>query len=155
MSKLDIANEMRAFDRKDRNYMDDLDESEAKKFSPYILMRWGANVEGDPDLQEWYLRSTNERVNINFFDIKSEHKKLQWLMCTTVSPNMGSVRHYWLSTKKEDRVSTPTIKLLRRLYPNAKLDELELLAKINSLAEIKEYATLHGLDDRDIKKIMK
>ena len=149
MSKLDIANEMRAFDRKDRKYMQDLTEDETKKFSPYVLMRWGASVEGNPDIQEWYLRATNERVNVGLFDVSTtKHKELQWLLCTTASPSMGSHRHYWVSTKKKDKSNTPGAKLLRQLYPGLKQDEIDLLASINTMAEIKKHAKEHGWDDR-------
>ena len=90
MSKLDIANEMRAFDRKDREFYDSLSEDEKKKFAPFLMIRWGASVEGDADLQAYYLMSVNERLNKNFFDISgTQHKKLQWLLASTVSPGMA------------------------------------------------------------------
>ena len=156
MSKLDIANEMRAYDNKDRNYLKSMTEEEAKKFSPYILMRWGASVEGDPDLQEWYLRATNDRVNVNFFDVNStRHKQLLWLTGTTASPGMGNFRHYWLSTKKKDSVSGPAAKLTKHLYPHLKSDEVELMVKINDLKDIKQLAKMHGLDDKQIKEYSK
>ena len=84
--KLTINNEMRVLDAKDRTFYDSLDEQERKKFGVYLMMRYSASVEGSADFQEWYLRSANERVNQNFFDISaSRHAKLLWLMCTTVS----------------------------------------------------------------------
>jgi hypothetical protein len=84
MDKLSIKNEMYQLDTKNRNFVDELSEAERKKFSTYIMLKYCANVDGGPDLQEWYLRATNERVNINFFDL-GKHEKLQWLLCTTVS----------------------------------------------------------------------
>jgi len=156
MSKLDIANEMRAFDAKQRDYMDSMTEEELKKFSPYILMRWGASVDGSADLQEWYLRAVNERINVNFFDVNStRHKKLLWLLCTTASPGMGNQRHYWLAAKKKESAGNATVKLLRRLYPNRKADEIDLLAKINDSKAVKEMARMHGLDDKEIKEYLK
>jgi hypothetical protein len=154
--KLSLNNELRMLDTKHREFYDELEDHEQKKFSPYVMMRYSASVEGDPDFQEWYLRAANERVNQNFFDVStSKHKKLQWLLCTTVSPNMGQMRHYWIATKKEEKLSTPAVKLLRKLYPKMKLDEIELLASVNDIKEIKKYAALHGMDDQDIKKVIK
>ena len=104
MDKLAISNEMLQFDRKNREFYDDLTEEEKKKFSPYLMIRWGSTVEGDPDLQAYYLMSANERLNKHFFDISTtHHKKFQWLLATTVSPGMGKQYHKWLSgTKKEN-----------------------------------------------------
>ena len=48
--KLNIGNEMRQFDRKNRQFYDELTEEERKKFSPYLMIRWGSAVEGSRDL---------------------------------------------------------------------------------------------------------
>ena len=100
---LDIRNEMAQFDRKNRAFYDDLSTEERKKFSPFIMIRWGSAVEGSRELQEYYLMSCNERLNKNFFDINTtQHKKFQWLLCTTVSPGMGKQYHKWLAAKKKE-----------------------------------------------------
>lgn len=150
--KLSIKSELSAFDRKDRSFYDDLTDEEKKKFSPYLMLRYGSCVEGSADFQTWYLCATNERVNRNFFDIStSQHKKLQWLVCTTASPNMGVHRHYWLPTKKSEK-DNKAIKFLTKMYPYAKPDEIELLAKINAKADLKELAREHGWTEEQIKK---
>ena len=59
--KLNIANEMAVFDRKDRTFYDSLTDEERKKFSPFLMIRWGSAVEGSRDLQEFYVIATNER----------------------------------------------------------------------------------------------
>ena len=51
--KLNIANEMRMFDRKVRSFYDELTPEERKKFSNYLMIRWGSAVEGSRDLQEF------------------------------------------------------------------------------------------------------
>jgi len=150
--KLNIQTEMRAYDLKDRDFYDSLTEDEVKKFSPYLMLRYGASVEGSAEMQAWYLMATNERVNVNFFDVNTtKHKKLQWLMCTAASPGMGVKRHYWLATKKDKSVNSKTVKFLATLYPEMKTDELELLASINSTADIKDLARQHGWTDKRIK----
>ena len=83
--KLNIANEMRQFDRKNRSFYDELTAEEKKKFSNYLMIRWGSSVEGSRELQEFYVISCNERLNKHFFNV-SKHPKLQWLMATSVSP---------------------------------------------------------------------
>ena len=153
IDKLSIKNEMLMLDTKHREFYRELDEEERKKFSPYIIMRYAASVDGSAALQEWYLRATNERVNINFFDISAtKHKEFQWLLCTTVSPGMGSQRHYWVAPKKKTDGNNKVCKVLQQLYPNLKDDEIKLLAKINTVDDVKKQARAFGWDDKRIKK---
>ena len=54
-AKLDIKRELNAVDRKVYDFYDNLTDEEKKAFSPYILMRYTSNVQGDADIQEWFL----------------------------------------------------------------------------------------------------
>jgi len=150
--KLHISNEMLKFDLKDRNFFDSLEDDEKKKFSPFLMIRWGAAVEGSSELQSYYLVSCNERLNKNFFDIStSQHKKLQWLLATTVSPGMGKQYHKWLAAKKKETASNKAEKFLSEIYPALKPDEIKLLAQINDKDDLKRLAREHGWDDKRIK----
>ena len=149
--KLSIKSEMIAFDRKNREFYDSLDEQEKKKFSPFLMIRFGATVTGNPDLQAYYLMSCNERLNRNFFDVNTtQHKKLQWLMATTVSPGMGNQFHQWIAPKKKENTNK-TAKFFRELYPHLKEDEIQLLTTINDKDDIKRMARDLGWDDKRIK----
>jgi hypothetical protein len=147
--KLNIANEMRAFDSKDRKFYADLTDDERKKFSNYLMIRWGSSVQGSSDLQAYYLMSCNENLNKHFFDL-SQHPELQWLSATTVSPGLGNFRHDWIKNKKRES-NNKTVKFLRNFYPEYRDDELELLAAINTTDNLKKLAREHGWDDRRIK----
>ena len=151
MDKLSINNEMAQLDTKNRAFYDELNEEERKKFSTYLMLRYAASVEGGPDIQEWYLRVTNERINANFFDL-GKHPKLQWLLCTTVSPAMGRQRHYWQASKKKEGSNSKALKFLTKLYPHLRSDELELLTELNDAKELKALAKTMGMSDSDIKK---
>lgn len=152
MDKLSIANETAQLNKKNRNFFNELTDEEQKKFSTYLIMKYSANVEGSADLQEWYLRASNERVNQNFFDL-GRHPKLQWLLCTTISPGMGPQRHYWIPAKKKDgKINTKLTKFLTKLNPHLKEDDIELLSIINSEVDIKQLAVDMGMSDQDIKK---
>ena len=151
MDKLSINNEMAQLDTKNRAFYDELNDEERKKFATYLMLRYAASVDGSPDLQEWYLRVTNERVNANFFDL-GKHPKLQWLLCTTVSPDMGRQRHYWQASKKKEGSNSKALKFLTKLYPHLRTDELELLAELNDLKELKALAKTMGMPDAEIKK---
>jgi len=148
MSNLDIGTEMRAFDSKNRKFYDNLTPEEKKKFSTFLMLKWGCNVEGSQELQEWYLRVHNDRVNVNFFDL-GRHPKLQWLLCTTVSPNLGNKRHYWLKTKKQE--SRGSYKFIESQFPNLSHEEIELMLELNSVNDLKEFAEQLGWDDKKIK----
>lgn len=141
--KLNIANEMRMFDRKVRSFYDDLTPEEKKKFSNYLMIRWGSAVEGSRELQEFYLIATNERLNKHFFDV-SKHPKLQWLMATSVSPDMGTPRHNWIAPKKKEAGISAKKKQLAQLFPHYKDDEIDLLAKITDQKEINAVLKQHG-----------
>ena len=151
MDKLSINNEMAQLDAKNYDFYDELNEEERKKFSTYLMLRYAASVQGSPDLQEWYLRATNDRINQNFFDL-NRHPKLQWLLCATVSPGMGVQRHYWQAAKKKDSSNNKAIKFILKLYPHLKEDEAELLAEINPEKELKDLAKKMGMTDQEIKK---
>ena len=143
--KLNIANEMKMFDRKVRSFYDDLTPEEKKKFSTYLMIRWGSAVEGSRELQEFYVISCNERLNKHFFDV-SKHPKLQWLMATSVSPDLGSQRHPWIAPKKKQPGASAKRKALTAMYPHYKDDEIDVMMQIVSDKEIKQYLKDSGED---------
>ena len=145
--KLNIANEMRVFDRKDRAFYDSLTEEERKKFSNYLMIRWGSSVEGSRDLQEFYVIATNERFNKHFFNV-GRHPKLQWLMATTVSPGMGTHRHTWISPKKKEAGLSAKKKRLQEIYPHYRDDEIDVMAQVVSNKELDEYDRASGKDKK-------
>ena len=147
MDKLSIHNEMAQFDLKNRAFYDELTAEERKKFSNYLMIRWGSSVQGSRELQEFYLISTNERLNKRFFDI-NRHTKLQWLVTTTVSPGMGKHRHHWIAPKKRELGATGIRKQLIELYPHLRDDEIELMAKINTKKDIDAYVKDSGQDTK-------
>ena len=140
---------MSAYDRKDRAYYDKFTDEQRKSFSTYLMLKYGANVSGSADMQAYYLMATNERVNKHFFEL-GKHPKLQWLCCTTVSPNMGKQYHQWQGSKKKES-NSKAIKFLTKHYPHLKDDEIELLATINDKRDLADLARTLGYDDKSIK----
>jgi hypothetical protein len=148
VDKLSIGNEMAQFDKKNREFYDNLTPEEKKKFSNFLMIRYGSSVTGSADLQHFYLVATNERLNKHFFAI-NRHPKLQWLCATSVSPDMGTMRHNWIAPKKKEAGSTSIKKQLLEMYPNMKDDEIELMSKLNTKKDIDSYLKLAG---QDVKK---
>jgi hypothetical protein len=147
--KLNIGNEMRQFDRKNRDFYNELTDEERKKFSPFLMIRWGSSVEGSRDLQEFYVISTNERLNKHFFAINTTaHKKLQWLMATAVSPDMGTPRHTWIAPKKKEAGLSTKRKALMEIFPAYKSDEIDVMAQIVTQKEIDAYNKAAGQEKK-------
>jgi hypothetical protein len=144
--KLNIANEMRMFDQKVRTFYDELTDEERKKFSNYLMIRWGSSVQGSRELQEFYVLSTNERFNKHFFSI-NRHPKLQWLCATSVSPGMGSFRHQWIAGPKKAAKNKLAAQLSEHL-PQYKLDDVDCLMAINDDKEIKRWIEERNPDSR-------
>ena len=145
MDKLSIGNEMAQFDKKNRAFYDELTDEEKKKFSNFLMIRYGSSVSGETDLQHFYLVSTNERLNKQFFSLH-KHPKLQWLCATSVSPGLGTFRHNWIAPKKKEAGANSTKKQLADLFPNRKMDEIELLAAITTKKDLDAYLKQLGRD---------
>ena len=145
--KLNIANEMRQFDRKNRSFYDELTAEEKKKFSNYLMIRWGSAVEGSRELQEFYVIACNERLNKHFFNV-GKHPRLQWLMATSVSPGLGTPRHPWIAPRKKEAGLSAKRKALMAMYPTYKDDEIDVMAQITTQKEIDAYNREAGVDKK-------
>jgi hypothetical protein len=138
VEKLSIQNEMMCLDRTDRDFYSSLTDEERKKFSNFLMIRWGSSIQGSAELQHYYLQSSNHYVNKHFFAI-NRHPKLQWLCATAVSPGLGTQRHQWIAPKKKEAGATGIRKQIAELFPHLKDDEVELMSKINTKKDIDNY----------------
>ena len=138
MDKLSINNEMAQFDRKNRAFYDELTAEERKKFSNFLMIRWGSSVQSNAEMQGYYLQSSNHYVNKHFFAI-NRHPKLQWLCATAVSPGLGTQRHQWIAPKKKEAGASGIKKQIAELFPHLKDDEVELMSKLNTKKDIDTY----------------
>ncbi len=148
MDKLSIQNEMAQLDRKNRDFYDELTDEERKKFSNYLMLRWGSAVQGSRELQEYYVQSTNHYLNKHYFAI-NRHPKLQWLAATAISPGMGNQRHTWIAPKKKDSANSELRKTLMQIMPTAKMSDIELLSQLIDRRELREYLRDNGNPDKD------
>ena len=139
MDKLTIQNEMAQFDRKNRQFYDELTDEERKKFSNYLMIRWGSAVQGSRELQEFYVVATNERLNKHFFAV-NQHPRLQWLMATSVSPGMGTHRHQWIAPKKKVTTDSSAVrKRLAELFPAMKDDDIAAWSQLITRRDLDQY----------------
>jgi len=148
---IDIQTEMHALDSKNRDFYKSLSEEDRKKFSNYMMIRWGSSVVGNSEMQSYYVLSCNEKLNKNFFDL-GKHPELLWLLASTISPGCGNQRHQWIGLKKKESSNKKLRIFLEKQFPYAKLDELDLLEKLNAGTNFKDLAKQCGLSDADIKR---
>ena len=142
---------MQAYDRKDRSYYDNFTDEDRKKFSTYLMLKYGANVSGNKDLQAYYLMATNERVNKNFIELGSKHTKLQWLTLVACSHESKAKQfHEWIPLKKEKNKKE---EFLATIFPTMKRADIATLAVITTDREIKDYCQNLGWDKKEVNAI--
>ena len=149
-AKLDIKRELNAVDQKNYEFYDKLTDEERKAFSPYILMRYTASVQGDRDTQEWFLERTNEMVNKNHWDLSKNHKALLWNLFAATGAGVNCYHPYLAAGKKEK--ANKIEKLLVELYPAMKMNEIKMLAKMMDKNDIKELFDKMGFDKKQRKE---
>ena len=149
-AKLDIKRELNAVDRKNYKFYGDLTDEERKAFSPYILMRYTASVQGDRDIQEWFLETTNEYVNKNHWDLSKNHKGLLWKLFAASGAGVPAYHPYLAAGKKEK--ANKIEKLLCELYPARKMDEIKLLASMMDKKDKDELFDMMGFDKKQRKE---
>lgn len=138
---------MKQLDTKNRGFYDELTPEERKKFSTFLMLRWGSCVDGAQELQEYYVQSCNHYLNKHFFDL-SRHPKLQWLCATAISPDMGAMRHNWIAPKKKEVGASARRKQLQEIYPTYKDDEIDVMMQITTQKEIDAYFKAAGQDKK-------
>ena len=85
---LDIKKELHGVDMRDKDAFNNWSDEERKSFSPFILMRYVSNVQGDKDVQEWFVEMTNELVNKNHWTLSKNHKGLLWKLFACLARRM-------------------------------------------------------------------
>ena len=137
---------LEALDRKDRGFYDRLSAEEQKGFSAFLMLKYISCVSGNPDIENYYIASANYHANKHMLHPNiTKHKKLQYLMLTTVSPGVGIMRHNWIPAKKAPKETTTGIrKELSEIYPTMKDIDLDMLAKTVSKQDMKDYRKACG-----------
>lgn len=152
MSKLDIKNEMRVLDLRDRKWWDTLTEEEEKTFSKamWTQMRWASSVKGKNSAH--YLMLVNEFTNVHF-NILRHHPRLQHQLLQLAG--VGSTQfHEWIAPGRRG-AKNKLVEWLSTQYPDHNDDELELLAETNDKEVFKDMLESQGYSKKEIKEILK
>jgi hypothetical protein len=148
-AKLDIKKELNAVDLKNYKFYENLSDDEKKAFSPFVLMRYTSNVQGDSDTQEWFLDTTNEMVNKHHWVFSKDHKELLWKLYATVGTGVTAYHPYLAAGKKEK--TNKIEKLIAELNPAMKSEEVKLLASMMTKADITQLFDELGFDKKQRK----
>jgi hypothetical protein len=148
--KLDIKRELEAVDLRNYDFYDNLTDDEKKAFSPFVLMRFTSNVQGDRELQEWFVEMTNELVNKDHWTLSKNHKALLWKLFAGTGIGMKSY-HPYLAAGKKEKVNKIE-KLIAELNPAMKLTEVKLLAKMMDKKDVEELFDSLGFDKKQRKE---
>lgn len=146
---LDIKRELANVDLRNYSFYDNLTDQEKKEFSPYVLMRYISNADGDRELQEWFLERTNELVNKDHWTLSKNHKALLWKLFAGCGIGSKMYHPYLKASSKEKAVKIE--KLLAELYPAMKMAEIKMLAKMMTKADKDELFDKMGFDKKQRK----
>ena len=146
---LDIKRELAGVDLRNYNFYDNLPSDEQKEFSPYVLMRYAANVEGNRDLQEWFVEHVNEKVNKNHWELSKNHKALLWKLFAGCGVGTKYYHPYLKQNSKEKAVKIA--KLLAELNPAMKLSDIKLMASMMDKQDKEELFDKMGFDKKQRK----
>jgi hypothetical protein len=114
------------------------------------LNRYISSVKGNFEKEALAIFKVNEYYNKNWAVLGAKHPKLQWQLLCVAGKTGKKEFHPWIGLKKKKDTSSKAVKFLSQIYPEMKLDEVELLARISTTKEIKELAKEHGFDKLDI-----
>lgn len=149
--KLDIFDEMRHADLKNKDFYAGLEPALQKQFSPLVAMRWFSTVPDSSPYKEYAIIMTNEVLNIDFWSLK-DHPELQWKlmsMCGT-----GKVlRHQWIAMPKRKKLSKVK-EFMLQWYPSANDQELDLLTNSMNRDEFEYFVKSTGATDTELRDIL-
>jgi hypothetical protein len=133
----------------------DDDNKKVIKGDLFRLNRYISNVKsGGRETKEHFVLTVNEYFNKHWHTLQ-QHPKLLWMLLCMCNLNGKVFYHEWIGYKKKTDNVDKKIKFLQELYPNYKMDELELLASMYTDNEITSLAMELGLDEKQSKKLLK
>lgn len=153
--KIELKEKLAAIDLGASSMWSEMDEDQKKalKAELFILNRYVSSVSGQKrEIQEHFVLTVNEYYNKHWASLQ-QHPELLWkLLCACSHESNKIFFHQWIGFKQK-KGDTKRIKFLLEIYPNRKLDELEMLVTLMPLKEFKELAANHGYSDKEITKL--
>lgn len=156
--KVQLKEKIQAVDENIRELWDAMDPENQKalKSELFILNRYISNAKtSNVEHQQHFVLTVNEYFN-KHWNILQKHPKLLWLLlCMCSYDGKNQFYHEWIGHKKKTGTNSKKVKFLTEIYPNKKIDEIELLSSIATDKEIKDLARKYGMDEPTIAKKFK
>jgi hypothetical protein len=156
--KIELKEKLTAVDQNVRELWDAMDSDQQKSLKNefFILNRYVSSAAGqNRDIQEHFVLTVNEYFNKHWNSLQ-KHPKLMWMLLCMCSYNgEKTFFHEWIGFKKKAGINNKKVRFLEELYPNKKIDEIELLSQISTDKELKELARSYGMDEATIAKKLK
>ena len=153
--KIELKEKLAAVDLGAVSMWDEMsaEQQKALKNEFFILNRYISNVKGQSrEVQEHFVLTVNEYFNKYWFDLQ-KHPKLMWqLLCMCSHESRKIFYHEWIGFKRKKE--NKRITFLSTMFPNSNQYELELMAELYSLAELKDLAIDTGYSDEEISKML-
>jgi hypothetical protein len=156
--KIELKEKIAAVDENVRELWDAMDPEQQKslKNEYFILNRYISNAKtSNVEIQQHFVLTVNEYFN-KHWNLLQKHPKLMWMLLCMCSWD-GNTRFYheWVGHKKKTGSDSKKVKFLAEIYPQKKMDEIELLAKLTTDKELKDLAKRYGMEDSLIAKKFK
>jgi hypothetical protein len=156
--KIELKEKIAAVDENVRELWDAMDPEQQKslKNEYFILNRYISNAKtSNVEIQQHFVLTVNEYFN-KHWNLLQKHPKLMWmLLCMCSWDGQTRFYHEWVGHKKKTGSDSKKVKFLADIYPQKKMDEIELLAKLTTDKELKDLAKLYGMEDSVIAKKFK
>jgi hypothetical protein len=156
--KVELKEKISAVDENIRELWDAMDAEQQKSLKGefFILNRYISNAKtSNREIQQHFVLTVNEYFN-KHWNLLQKHPKLMWLLlCMCSYDGKTHYYHEWIGNKKKTSSDSKKVKFLTDIYPNRKIDEIELLAKMVTDKELKELAKRYGMEDSVITKKFK
>ena len=155
--KVELKEKIQAVDQNVKELWDAMnpEQQKALKAEFFILNRYISNAQTPKrEIQEHFVLTVNEYFNKHWNTLQ-KHPKLMWMLLCMCNYNQQTFFHQWIGNKKKTGTGGKKLKFLQEVYPNKKMDELELLAELVTDKDVKELARKHGLDEATIAKKLK
>lgn len=146
---LNIFNELKEMDLKNRDFFSNLTPEQQTQMQPYTMMRWASGCEGE--YKDYTLIAINKFVNVGYADIKTEDKELLWkLMC--IAGKGTKDRYSWIKPPSAKSSKTPKIDALIIEYnPDYNAMEVNIVKKNLTKKSLTDFCKSIGFADKEIK----
>ncbi len=156
--KIELKEKIAAVDENIRELWDAMDAEQQKSLKSefFILNRYISNAKSsNKEIQQHFVLTVNEYFN-KHWNVLQKHPKLLWLLlCMCSYDSKTRFYHEWIGHKKKTGSDSKKVKFLAEIYPQKKMDEIELLSAMVTDKDIKDLAKRHGMEDSVIAKKLK